>query len=283
MKSIRRTPYQSTAAILVLLITSFMGFMLSMIVFGSNRIIQYFETRPQVTAFFAQTATVGQIQDVSDQMKAKPYVNQVRLISKEDALALYREKNQKDPLLLELVTADILPASIEVGAKDIASLSKVAEDFHVFGGEVIDEIVYHKDVVEALIRITTSLRTIGLVLVGLLSATSFFVVAIVMGMKISAKKHEIEIIQLLGATSWYIKKPFLMEGAFYGFLGSVFGWLASYTVFLYATPWLVEFLKDTQLFPVPWTFFAIQALSGIVLGVLLGVIATYISIKRLIK
>ena len=282
MKYIRRTPYQAAAAVLVLMITFFMAFIFSMIIFGSDKIIQYFETRPQVTAFFKQSAVDTQIRDVEEQMMKRPYVEKVRIISKQEALELYREKNQKDPLLLELVTADILPASIEVSAKEIRSLPKIAEDLHVFS-DAIDEVVYHKDVVEALVKVTRSLRTIGIILVGSLAVTSFLVTVVITGMKISSKKHEIEIMQLLGATSWYIKRPFIFEGALYGVIGATVGWVFSYTVFLYATPWLLEFLKDTQVFPVPWTFFAIQAAVGMVFGALLGAFATLLSLKRLVK
>lgn len=282
MKYIRRTPYQSAAAVLVLTITFFMAYVFSMIILGSNQIVQYFETRPQVTAFFKQAATNDQIQDVALRMKLKPYVENVRIISKEEALALYRERNQKDPLLLELVTADILPASVEVGGKEVASLSQISSDLLGFSDSV-DEVVYHKDVVESLQKLTMSLRTAGVVLVGSLTLTSFLVVVVIMGMKVSAKKQEIEIMQLLGATPWYIRKPFLVEGATYGVVGSVLGWVGGYTVFLYATPWLLEFLRDTRIFPVSWTFFAVQAGVGIAAGIFLGVVATLLSLKRLLK
>ena len=104
-KNIRRSPYQALAAILIMTLTflavSFFVFLLA----GSSTIINYFESKPQVTAFFKNEAKQADINTLGNQLKATGKVASIKFVSKEEALKIYREQNKNDPLLLDLVTA----------------------------------------------------------------------------------------------------------------------------------------------------------------------------------
>src|SRR5258708_4051700 len=279
--AIRRSPYQALAAILMLWITFFVGYTFSLFFYSSDQILHYFETRPQITAFFKLDAPSANIQTLQDSMTSKPYVDKVTIISKEQALQIYREDNKKDPLLLELVTADILPASIEVSAKDPTFLPQIKQDLENADG--VEEVIYQKDVIDTLQKWTTSLRYVGVVSIVILGFTSFFIIIIITGMKVAMKKRAIQIMRILGASRWYVKAPFVYEGMLYGFFGSLAGWTVMYVALLYLTPWITSFLGAIPLLPLPPEFFAIQFAAGTLIGLTLGGISSSVAVQRMMR
>ena len=117
---IRRAPYQALAAILVLSVTFFLGSIFSLLALGSQVILQHFETRPQIIAYLKESVTKEDTQSLQDTLVSTGKIEDIRFISKEEALAIYKESVNNDPLLLgslndlSTITADILPASLEI-------------------------------------------------------------------------------------------------------------------------------------------------------------------------
>ena len=89
--------------------------------------------------------------------------------------------------------------------------------------------------------------------------------------------------RLLGATKWYVKRPFMLEGMIYGLLGALIGWGVIIGVLLYITPWVQNFLTEIPLFPIPLDFFAIQLGVRLLAGLFLGGFAGQVAAERLIK
>src|SRR5260221_503681 len=281
LTAIRRSPYQAFSAILILSITFFVGYTFSLAILGTNQILHYFETRPKVTVFFKLDAPQDAIDTLAKTMRDKPYVNKVNVVSKEQALQIYREDNKKDPLLLELVTADILPASVEVSGKDASSLPQIKDDLDNSPG--VEEVVYQKDVIDSLNKWTQSLRYIGIASVGILSVTSFMFVMIIGGMKVAMQRKAIRIMRILGASPWYVKAPFVYEGMIYGLMGSLIGWSGMYIGLLYITPWLKDFLGSVSLLPVSMELLLLQLGVGTLVGLLLGAFASSVSVQRMMR
>ena len=280
-KHMRRTPYQALAAIVVLTLTFFIAALYFLVMAGSEQILHYFETRPQVTVFFKDDAADDQIQKVQEKLSQTPGVSETKFISKDEALSIYRKENQDDPLLLEMVTADILPASLEISASDVTYFREIASA--VTGQPGVEEVVYQEDVITALTSWTRAIRISGIALVGFLALTSILIILIIIGLRISARRTEIEILRLLGATQWYILGPFLVEGVSYGVLGAFFAWGAAYLVLLYSTPFLVSFLGDIPLLPVPFLFMFVLLLGMLVFGTVIGSIASLLAARRFIR
>lgn len=278
---IRRSPYQSMAAVLVLSITFFVGYSFSLFAFGIQQVLTHFETQPQVIAFFQLDATDQQIAATKSEVEQKEYVEQITIIDKNQALEIYQQSNQDDPLLLELVSADILPASIEVSGVNVESLPQIRSDLEQL--DSIDEVVLQESIVDSLKVWTKSVRLIGLGSVLILSLTSLLIIMVITGMKISAKRNAINIMHIIGASRWYIKSPYLIEGAIYSLAGSILGWLAMYTGLLYLTPWLQQFVNMVPLLPVPWAFLGIQFGVGSSLGLLLSVLASGFAVSRVLR
>nr|MBI5455670.1 ABC transporter permease [Candidatus Levybacteria bacterium] len=280
-KNIRRSPYQALAAILIMTLTFLAVSFFTFLLVGSSQIINYFESKPQVTAFFKNEAAQEDINTLENKLSDTGRVSAIKFVSKEDALKIYKEQNKNDPLLLELVTADVLPASFEISAVKIEDLAPISDTLKK--SSIVSDVIYQKDVVSTLTAWTNAIRKIGIALIILLSFVSIFVMATIIGMKISQKKEDIEIMKLIGATSWYIRWPFIMEGVFYGTIGAVIGWTISTGTLLYATPFLESFLKGIPVLPVPYVNLLILLGLEIVLAVFLGIASSFVAVLRYLK
>lgn len=277
----RRSPYQSLAAVIMVTLTFFVGYAFTLFIIGAERILQYFETQPQVIAFFTLDADPTTIESAAKTMQSKSYVEKVTVVDKQKALELYQQDNQDDPLLLELVTAEILPASIEVSGKTASDLPKIKEDLNQISQ--IDEVIFQQDIIESLTSWTRAVRLIGLGSTVVLALSSFLTVLVIIGIKVTIKKQAINIMRMIGATRWYITLPFLYEGMVYGFVGSLIGWGFMYGLLLYLTPWLKNFLGSIAVLPVPWELLGLQLATGSFLGMVLGGLTGIIATRRLIR
>ncbi len=271
-RNIRRAPYQALAAILLLTLTIFVGQITMLLTYGLEEILNYFETRPQVTAFFTDEVNESAILALKQELEKQEYVSGVAYVSKQDAYEFYKEQNKDDPLLLEMVTPDILPPSLEVSARNALDLPKIKTELEKVQG--VDEVVYQSDVIDALTRWTKGIRLGGLILVAILALLSVLVMTIVISMKVAAKREEIATMRLLGATPFFIHGPFVLEGAFYGFISSTLAWILTTILLLYSTPALMDFLGDIPLLPLTVTpiflVWAISAGIAVWLGMLTG-------------
>lgn len=280
-RNIRRSPYQAIAAIFVMMLTFLAFSIFALIIFGSTRVVDYFESKPQVTAFFRDEAKQADIEELGNSLKESELISEVKFVSKEEALRIYKEQNKDDPLLLDLVTADILPASLEIATYNIEDLALVSDTLKK--STIVQEVVFQKDVVSTLSSWTGALRKIGLAVVVILSMVSVFIMVTIIGIKISQKKSDIETMRLIGAGSWYIRWPFVLEGVFYGLVGALIGWLISVGALLYVTPYLTSFLKGIPVLPIsPIFLLELLAIEAIV-AIILGAFSSYLAVLRYLK
>lgn len=279
---IRRSPYQAFAAVFIMMQTFFVITAFTFITFGSAKTISYFESVPQATAFFKDTAKQSDIDALKSQVNATGKATKVRFISKEEAFKIYKEQNKgEDPLLMDLVSADILPPSLGVSAQNLDDLESIANLMKQ--SPQVERVEFRRDIVDKLKSWTNALRKIGVAFIAVLSLDSIFLMVIIIGIKISQKKEEIEIMRLLSASNSYIRFPFLLEGMFYGITGAVLGWGIASSVLLYETPFLRSFLGEIPLLPVS-PFFLLAVLGGEILGaVILGWFASFLAVFRYLK
>jgi len=278
---IRRSPYQTLAAIGIMTLTFFLSTLIIFVAAGSQALLHYFETRPQVTAFFKDEVKMDEVEKLKEKLSQTGKIKSLKYVSKEEALEIYKEQNKSDPLLLEMVTANILPASLEVSTTDITYLGEIAQILRQEPG--VEEVAFKEDVVKALKNWTDTIRKVGLALIGFLGVVSFLVVLVIIGMKVALRKQEVEILQLIGATRWFIRAPFVFEGIFYGILGVVLGWIGGVLLLLYSTPFLVEFLSGIPILPVPLMFILAVLGGEILAGTIIGSLGSLLAVKRYLE
>ncbi|MFZ2025255.1 MAG: permease-like cell division protein FtsX [Microgenomates group bacterium] len=287
---IRRSPYQSFAAVLTMFITFLLTGIVLLTTSLSFAILQYFESKPQLTVFFLEKAGKPEADVLTIALEGTEKIASTKFVSKEEALAIYKEQNKNDPLLLEMVTADILPASLEVTAKDPRFLSELEPIIQQADG--VEEVVFQKDVVDSLLAWTNAIRNVGGVLAILLAVDSLLIIMTVISMKIALKKEEIDILKLIGASPWYIRMPFILEGGLYGLAGSFAAWTVimilvvvfrgSIVSFLGAIP-VIQTVLGNMLSTTSLLISAGFLVSMVSFGFLLGAVGSLVSLGRYIK
>lgn len=279
--NIRRSPYQAFAAVLVMALTFLVVSFFAFLLFGSSKIVSYFEGKPQVTAFFRNEAKQSDIDLLKDQLKSTSKTSSIKFVSKKEALKIYQEQNKNDPLLLDLVTADILPASLEISTFKIEDLSSVSEMLK--SSSIVEEVIFQKDIVSTLTSWTNALRKIGIAVIVVLALASVFIMITIIGIKVSSKKEDIEIMRLIGATGWYVRWPFIMEGIFYGSFGAIIGWGLSSLSIWASIPFLSSFLRGIPLFPIPIVFLGLLLAEELVIAIILGSVSSFLAVLRYLK
>lgn len=278
LKHIRRSPYQSLAAIFMTAITFLIVSVFALVTLGAHAVLSFFESRPQVTAFFKDDTTQSDMIALKDTISQAVTVEKMKYISKDDALAIYRQQNEDNPLLLEMVTADILPASLEVSTRNVKDLETVA--LIMQKATIVEEVVFQKDVIDTLRKWISGIRTAGILLSSLLIFASLTTIVMILGLKFTARKAEINTLSLLGASAWYIRSPVVAEGIIYAVIGAIIGWGTAYLSLLYLTPNIVGFLQGINVLPVPlWVMGALLG-ADVLLACIIGASASLIATRR---
>ncbi len=281
VKLLRRSPYQALAAALAMSLTFFVASIFVVLIIGGQLVLRYIEQRPQVIAFFKDNTNETQINEVIAKVKSSNLSTSVKYVSKEEALAIYRERNKDDPLLLESVTADFLPASIDVSVKRAQDINEVAKI--VQSRPEVDKVITPENLVNQLVKWTKTIRFGGILFVTTLLSVSFLIIIMVIGMRIAIRRDEISIMNLVGATKYYIARPFFIEGAMYGIIGATISIVLIYVLLLFYSPNIQNFLGPIIVFPINPLFFVYMWVGETVIAVIVGVLGAAIALYRYLK
>jgi len=287
---IRRSPYQAWAAILSMFLTFLVGGIFGLTSLSSFYILKYFESKPQVTVFFSEKAGETEAEKLNTALVETEKVSSTKFVSKDEALSIYKEQNKNDPLLLEMVTADILPASLEVSAKDPRYLKDLEPIMK--NAEGVEEVVFQKDVVDTLLKWTDAIRMTGGIFGILLAINALLTVMTITAMKVALKKDEVEILKLIGASQWYIRFPFMLEGSIYGVIGSTTAFILIMGLLLWGRMALLSFVGMIPAigvvienpFSSAFILFSLAFYCILtVIGAFLGGIGSYVALIKYIK
>lgn len=280
-RNIRRTPVQAVAASMVMFLTFLVLLIFLLLAAGSQQALRFFESKPQAIAFFKEGTTDQDIAAIENALKQETRVVSTKFVTKEDALNIYREKNKDDPTLLELVTANILPASLEISTQNPEDLAPIAQ---ILKREpVVSEVIVPEDVVKTLTSVTGFIRIVGGVVVGFLLIFSMLIILMIIGFKIRLRRDEIEIMKLLGASSSFIRNPFILEGLFYGLVGAISSWVIVYLLLWYFNPFLQGYLGEVKLLPVNPAFMLSLLGFSLLLACIIGGLGSIGAVRRYLK
>ncbi len=226
LQGIRRNALMSLAAIItmVLMLLLLAGFWLLQAGLAAG--VAYVEEKVEVVADLrdiagADAVLVVEAQAVAADVAAMPQVRTVHYVSKDEALARFRarlrERGQVD--LTGYLDRNPLPASLEVRLVDPRDYQAVVDRLSSHD-EVVEDVVEVQQLVERLTSVTDVLRTGGLVVLGVVGFVVLFIIVNTIRLAVVARREEIEIMRLVGASDAFIRWPFIFEGAFVGLLGS---------------------------------------------------------------
>lgn len=275
-----------TASNLVVMTLTFLVFGLFILIeVFSQTLLDKLEKEATVTVFFKDDFGESKILDLKAKMEMDDRVFSVKYVSKDDAFAIFRELNKDEPLLLESVTANVLPASLEVKADDVGLLGSLSEEYSKLEG--VEGVKYFKDIIERFNQWRTGLSIgVGIVL-AILLFVSFSIVVSTVRTAISLRGTEYEILKLVGATDDFVKKPLIYQGVLYGgvsaFIASIF-----YAVVLMGAD-IGGVFKSIELsqvvlfsnFALPiWMFSLVLVALLTVSGVILGHLSSLSAVKK---
>lgn len=291
--SFLRNAWLSVAATIVMTIT--LGCIL-VTLFASytlNSTVKTFTEKIDVSIFFRVDASKEQIDKLSNDLKNSQDlgVKEITYISKEEAQASFEEANKDDIKTLQAIaqTKDAFPASIRVKTFDTSNLQKVVQVARKDKYKaVVEKDSYADDTkrtaVDRLGNISKFLRNAGLVASIVFGAISILVILNTIRMTIFNRKDEIEIMQLIGASKWYIRGPFLVEASIYGAIAGILAALFFELMVLGQAPKLGGYVQEISpavsqfhhwlLFLVPGTIAA---------GILIGAFSSYLAIRKHLK
>lgn len=293
-KNIRRSPYQALAAIIVTSLTLFVIAIFAIVSFASENILNDFETKPQIIAYLKDDHTQEQSNQLINILSAEPIIKTVEYISKDQALEIYKQSVDNDPLLLGtvtdlgLVTADILPASIEISVDSPKNFDQAVSllnqsDIISITPQGQKEIDFPRDIVDELSKWTKAIRTSGIILISVLSLTSILTIMIIISLKVSSRRPEINTLKLIGAHNKFILRPYLLEGLIYGAISAFISWIMTYIAVLYSTPFLAPRLSGIITFPIPFLTMIAIFLALIVFSTILVSISSFWAVARFLK
>lgn len=172
-----------------------------------------------VQVYLDDDLTVEEITDIGIEIGQINEVENLEFESKEQALQKFREGWGDQGYLLESLESNPLPNSYIIYLESIESADLVVGELSYISG--IDEVKYYKDVIDNLLRIAQFIRTVGLGLIFILIIIAMFIISNTIKLTLNARKQEVNIMKYVGATNWFIRWPFVIEGMLLGLIGSI--------------------------------------------------------------
>ncbi|MGM0606929.1 MAG: permease-like cell division protein FtsX [Candidatus Muiribacteriota bacterium] len=264
----------------ITIITISMGIFGLILIFSMNlnEFAQVLEGQVDVTIYLESEYEKEDYSALEDFLRKSGEVESFKFVSRDEALNILKEDLREEDFLLNVLDSNPLPDSIELRMKTALSVHSLITDLKK-EFVIIDDIFYGQEIVENFNKITRVLRILGTVLVVLLGIASMFIVSNTIKLTVYARKDEIEIMKLVGATNGFIRFPFILEGIIQGFTGA----LLAVIIIGISYPQLVSNLKEILPF-IPFVtdsaeLFKLYA-KLIFSGVFLGVIGSLISVRK---
>lgn len=262
-----------------------LGFFLSVSV-GFQTAIKTLEEQAQVTLFFKDEFSEESILELQQKLMVDARVLEVTYVSKEDAFRIFTNLNKDEPILLEAVSKDILPASLEIKTTKLTSLSELAAELEEVEG--IEEIKFFKDIVDTFRYWARVISVVGGILIIVFLGLSFAIIMATLRLMISTKGEELEIMKLVGASDKYVRDPLLFQGTVFGLISAT---IASVLLILLFTSInffgsfdassMVAILPGVKVTSV--VFLVILVFLLLLSGGLLGYIGSHTALKRYLK
>ena len=279
--SIKRNNWMSFASISTVAVSLFVLGMFLIIVLNMNRMASMLESQVQINVYLDDKLKGSEIDDLEDDLKKMQGIESVQYVSREDAIVRLRERLGDQKYLLDaLGDKNPLPNAFEVAVKQPTMVETAAKAIEKFGG--VESVKYGQDVVEHLFDMTRLVRIFGFTLMLLLAGATLFIISNTIRLTVFARRKEIAIMKYVGATDWFIRWPFLLEGVVLGFFGGVLASIALRSIYGLITAKVYSTLAFLPLIP-QYPFVNFISLVMVLSGMGIGALGSTISLKRFLK
>jgi len=251
-------------------------------VYTTDALLKEVEQKVEITVYLKTDPdpTSDQVDALQTEIMGWPEVKSSVFVSKQDALERLKQDFKDNPEILEGLTGNPLPASFEISLVDPQAVGEVAARFDKKA--IVDEVRYGKEIADKLFSFTSQARNFLLVFIVLLGIVAVLLISNTIRLSIFARKREVEIMKLVGATNWFIRWPFVIEGITVGFFGA----LAAVVVVLLLNSFLVGKVRDSLTFmtvPLDAVPYVLVAVILLAVGVVIGAVGSGIGLRRFLK
>ena len=280
--SFRRNGWLSTATVLILILVLFVLGNLVFLSALTSTVIAALEEKIDVTVYFKEEAPEEGILSVKHDLESLPAVAEVSYISRDEALALFRQKHSANALIidaLEELGENPLVASVNIKAKDASQYASISEFLLDKNYPIVDKVNYFENqlVIDRLGAILGTTRRLGAGLIVILAFIAVLVAFNTIRLAIYTMREEIGIMRLVGATQWFIRGPFLVTGILYGAVAAVVTTLLFFPIAWTVSPKISVLVPSFNLqnyfLTNFWEFFLVMLVAGVGLGVISSAIA----------
>jgi cell division transport system permease protein len=230
-----------------------------------------------VKVFYVQDAKDSQINDVRRQLAADPRVKSVTFVSAEEAL---QRMQKRFPALTENLPSNPLPASHEVVPKRAEDVDAIAASLSPTPAGV-EKVKYGKDTADRILRVARVIEIVFLAAVIVLLIASTLLIANTIRLSIFSRRREIEVMKLVGATNWFVRGPFMLEGLICGLVGS----LAAVVLLLLgkelALPAILGKIDSSS--DVESLAFTLNAIILLLVGLTIGALGSGLTMRRFLN
>ena len=218
--NLRRNLLMTTAAVLTVAVSLFLVGGALLLQQAVNKATLQWRGGVELNIFLNPDVATTQRDGLEAELRAMPEVKDVSYVDQEAAYEEFKQMFSNSPDMVESVTAKDLPPSFRVVPRQPELVDTVGERFTKREG--VKEVVYAKETVETLIKVTFYLKWGIAVIAGVLLLSAALLILNTIRMAIFARRREVAVMKLVGATNWFIRIPFMLEGMFQGIVGAAF-------------------------------------------------------------
>lgn len=278
-QSIWRNSWLSMASIGVVAVSLFILGSSFLLVLNVNYIISDLQSKVEISVFLKDKTSPSQVDEMEEELRSMAGIGDVRFISKAQAFDEMKKKfDDKKEILAGLEGKNPLPDTFRIKADNIEMVQPLARQIEKL--PQVEQVRYGgQDVIEKLVAFGRWARLIGLAAMILFAAAAVFLIATTIRLSVYARRREIGIMKYLGATNWFVRGPFLLEGMLLGLTGS----LLAVTVIYFGYFSLIGAIKISLLFMLTVTDpgLILFVLEGLVaLGLFIGAAGSIISMRK---
>ncbi len=233
-----------------------------------------------ISVYLKETVTAEQGVELAEQIKMIENVSDAKYLSKEDAMAIMKERWGENGYLLDGVVSNPLPASVEVTAVDLEDEDKIVQELNKF--EAVDEVRFYRDAIQKVMTISGYIQKGALAIIVILLIVSLIVVANTVKLTVHAREEEIHIMKYVGATNWFVRGPFFVEGILIGLISSILAVvIVGFAYYKFTEMFTPRFLILFNSGMVPFDFIIENLIIIFVaLGVCIGALGSILSMRR---
>jgi cell division transport system permease protein len=281
LNSIRRNGLMSLASLMTVALSLLILGVFIILVMNLNHMASVLESQVQVTVYLQDSLKDVEVREIGTRITKLPGVTRVNFIAKEEALNRFKQRlGEQQGLLAELGEANPLPNSFEVKLDRPDRVKPVALAIAQLKG--VEAARYGQEVVEQLFSLTRMVRIFGMVLILFLGLAALFIIVNTIRLTVFARRREIGIMKYVGATDWFIRWPFIIEGVLLGFLGACIAVLPLTQFYSILTGQVYESLAFLPLLP-KYPFMGYVNTFLLCAGIGIGALGSVISVKKFLK